>query len=569
MDGGSVDSFTEFLKSLGPARILSLGLVAIGLLGFFAYVGLRVSEAPMSLLYADLTSDDAAQIITQLETQSIPYELQGDGTKIFVPRDQALRLRMNMAEQGLPSGGAVGYEIFDNTDALGTTSFVQNLNYLRALEGELSRTIKAIDRVKAARVHLVLPEREVFSRERREPSASIVIRVSGEPLGRAQIRSIQHLTASAIDGLTPGNVSIVDEQGNLLASGAQDENEGLLSSSLDERNVAFERRLQAQIQTIVESIVGPDNSRIQVNAELDFNRITRTSDMFDPEGQVVRSTQTVEESSTSTDGVPNDAVTVGNAVPNAGLAEGEGAGSRDAQNRLEETVNYEISRTTQTEIIEAGSVKRLSVAVAVDGIYTGNDEAGATYSPRTEEELTKIAALVRSAIGFNETRGDVVEVVNIRFASRTLPEPLGEMEEPFLGLTKADYMRMGETGLLALVSLLVLLFVVRPLVRGIINPAPSSEQLALAGAGNVGADGLALPAGAGQAQLTGPNQTGQPAVGPDGEPLPQKSAVEQMIDIAQVEGKVKESSVKKVGELVANHPDETISILRSWLHESQ
>lgn len=523
----------------------------------------------MSLLYADLTSDDAAQIITQLESQSIPYELQGDGTKIFVPRDQALRLRMTMAEQGLPSGGAVGYEIFDNTDALGTTSFVQNLNYLRALEGELSRTIQAIDRVKAARVHLVLPEREVFSRERREPSASIVIRVSGEPLGRAQIRSIQHLTASAIDGLTPGNVSIVDEQGNLLASGAQDENEGLLSSSLDERNVAFERRMQSQIQTIVESIVGPDNARIQVNAELDFNRVTRTSDTFDPEGQVVRSTQTVEESSTSSDGVPNDAVTVGNAIPNAGLAEEGGAGSRDAQNRLEETVNYEISRTTQTEIIEAGSVKRLSVAVAVDGIYSGDAASDPSYSPRTEEELTKIAALVRSAIGFNESRGDVVEVVNIRFASRIAPEPLAEVEEPFLGLTKADYMRMGETGVLALVSLLILLFVVRPLIRGIVNPAPNPEQLALAGAGGVGPDGLALPAGGtGQAQLTGPSGAA-PQLGPDGEPLPEKSAVEQMIDIAQVEGKVKESSVKKVGELVANHPDETLSILRSWLHETQ
>ncbi|MEQ9518534.1 MAG: flagellar basal-body MS-ring/collar protein FliF [Parvibaculum sp.] len=563
-----MNSFTEFLKTLGPARILSLGLVAVGLLGFFAYVGLRVSAEPMSLLYADLTSDDAAQIITQLETQAIPYELQGDGTKIFVPRDQALRLRMNMAEQGLPSGGSVGYEIFDNTDALGTTSFVQNLNYLRALEGELSRTIQAIDRVKAARVHLVLPEREVFSRERREPSASIVIRVSGEQLGRAQIRSIQHLTASAIDGLTPGNVSIVDEQGNLLASGAQSESDGLLSSSLDERNIAYERRMQMQIQTIVESIVGVDNARIQVNAELDFNRVTRTSDTFDPEGQVVRSTQTVEESNTSSDGLPNNAVTVGNAVPNAGLADGDGTGSRDAQNRLEETVNYEISRTTQTEIIEAGSVKRLSVAVAVDGIYTNTPETDPAYSPRTEEELAKISTLVRSAIGFNETRGDVVEVVNIRFASRISPEPLADVEEPFLGLSKADYMRMGETGVLALISLLVLLFVVRPLIRGIINPGSTSKQLALAGGGGMGPGGIALPGTGGHAQLTGPGGSA-PALGPDGEPVPEKSAIEQMIDIAQVEGKVKESSVKKVGELVANHPDETLSILRSWLHEGQ
>jgi flagellar M-ring protein FliF len=557
-----VNSFTEFLKTLGPARIISLGLVAAGLFAFFAFVGLRVSESPMSLLYADLTQEDAAQIISELDAQAVPYELKGDGTKIFVPHDRSLRLRMSMAERGLPSGGSVGYEIFDNADALGTTSFVQNLNYLRALEGELARTIKAIDRVKAARVHLVLPEREVFSRERRDPSASIIVRVAGEPLSRAQIRSIQHLAASAIEGLTPGNVSIVDEKGTLLASGADGEGEGLLSSSLDERNVAYERRLQSQIETIVESIVGPDNARIQVSAELDFNRVTRTSDTFDPEGQVVRSTQTVEESNSSSDGVQNDGITVGNAVPGAGEGEGGANGSLDQSNRLEETVNYEISRTTQTEITEAGSVKRLSVAVAVDGIYNVAEDGTVTYTARSEDEVGKISALVRSAIGYDQARGDLVEVVNIQFAAKLAPEPLEEVEEPFLGLTKADYFRMGETGVLALVSLLVLMLVVRPLIRGIINPAPASDQLALAGAGIGGDPGsVALPGTEGQAQLPAPEGSEE---GEEGEV---KSAVEQMIDIAQVEGKVKESSVNKVGELVANHPDETMSILRSWLHE--
>jgi flagellar M-ring protein FliF len=561
--GGSVEGFTEFLKTLGPARILSLGLVAAGLIGFFAFIGIRVTEQPMSLLYSELTADDASGIITELEAQEIPYELRGDGTKIFVPQDRALRLRMTMAEHGLPSGGAVGYEIFDNSDALGTTSFVQNLNYLRALEGELARTIRAIDRVKSARVHLVLPEREVFSRERRDPSASIVLRIAGEQLSRNQISSIQHLTASAIDGLSPSNVSIVDEKGNLLASGAKGEDGGLLSTSLDERNVAYEGRIQAQIAKIVESIVGPDSARIQVTAELDFNRITRTSDMFDPEGQVVRSTQTVEESNSSSDGVANDGVTVGNAVPGAGL-DGEGAnGSRDQANRTEETVNYEISRTTQTEVIEAGSVKRLSVAVAVDGIYSEAADGTMTYAPRTEEELTKITALVRSAIGFNQERGDIVEVVNIQFAARRVPEPLPEIEEPFLGLTKADYMRMGETGVLALISLLVLLLVVRPLVRGIINPTPSPEQLALAGVPGGVEGAVAITGPDGQPQLPAPDGEAGAVTG-DSEP---KSAVEQMIDIAQVEGKVKESSVNKVGELIANHPDETMSILRSWLHE--
>jgi len=561
--GGSVNGFTEFVKTIGPARILSLGLVAAGLIAFFAYVGFRVTEAPMSLLYSDLTQEDASQIITELDAQAIPYKLRGDGTKIYVAEDRALRLRMAMAEQGLPTGGSVGYEIFDNTDALGTTSFVQNLNYLRALEGELARTIRTIDRIKSARVHLVLPEREVFSRERRAPSASIVIRVVGSSLSRNHIRSIQHLTAAAIDGLTPGHVSIVDERGNLLASGADGAEEGLMSAAMDERNLAYERRLRAQIGRIVESIVGTDSARIQVSAELDFNRITRTSDTFDPEGQVVRSTQTVEESNSSSDGIANDAVTVGNAIPDAGLDGGNGSGSLDQSNRIEETVNYEISRTTQTEIIEAGSVKRLSVAVAIDGVYTTDANGTSTYAPRSEDELNKIATLVRSAVGFDQARGDVVEVINIRFAARRIPDPIEEVEEPFLGLTKADYMRMGETGVLALISLLVLLFVVRPLIRGILNPAPATGQLALAGAGAGVVGNAALNSPDGQAQLPAPNGENNGAIPAKIE----KSAVEEMIDIAQVEGKVKESSVQKVGELVANHPDETMSVLRSWLHE--
>ena len=290
-----------------------------------------------------------------------------------------------------------------------------------------------------------------------------------------------------------------------------------------------------------------------------------TSDTFDPEGQVVRSTQTVEESNSSSDGLPNDAVTVGNAVPGAGEAEAGANGSLDQSNRLEETVNYEIPRTTQTEVIEAGSVKRLSVAVAVDGIYTVDANGATVYTPRSDEEVSKISALVRSAIGFDQARGDLVEVINIQFAAREAPEPLEEVEAPFLGLTKADYFRMGETGVLALISLLVLMFVVRPLIRGILNPTPTGDQLALAGAvAGAGAEAgsAALPGAEGQAQLPAPDgaineETGEP-----------KSAVEQMIDIAQVEGKVKESSVNKVGELVANHPDETMSILRSWLHEA-
>lgn len=558
-----MNSFADFLKTLGPSRIAALGLVAAGLFGFFAFVTIKVTEEPMALLYSELDQQDAAAILAELDAQNIPYELKGDGTRIFVPENRVLRMRMAMAEQGLPNGNIVGYEIFDNADALGTTSFVQNLNYLRALEGEMARTIRSIDRVENARVHLVLPEREVFSRQRREPSASIVLKVRGAPLAQSQVKAIQYLAASGVDGLKPGRVSIVDEAGNLLASGDGNETAAALNATFDERNIAYERRLRSEIERIVESIVGPEKARVRVTAELDFNRVTRTSDRYDPDGQVVRSTQTVEESSASSDGAVNDGVTVGNNVPDAnfGPENGDGAAATDTSSRVEETVNYEISRVTETEVLEAGRVKRISVAVLVDGVYDQTPDGQIDYQSRSSEDLEKIASLVRSAIGYDEERGDQVEVVNLRFAPQSEAEKLPEIEEPFLGLRKADYIRIGEIAALLIISVLVLLFVVRPFIRGLNAPTSTGTNLALpAGTQYTAEDGTQMIA-------QGTNEQGEPIAALPGPQVQRTSDVESMIDIARVEGKVRESSVKKVGELISGHPDETLAIIRNWLHE--
>ena len=201
---------------------MAMVAVTAALIGFFAFVIMRVTTPQMTTLFTDLSTEDSSGIIKDLERQAIPFELRNDGAVIMVPKDKVTRLRMKLAEGGLPKGGGVGYEIFDKSDALGTTSFVQNINHLRALEGELARTIRAIDRIQAARVHLVLPERPLFSRETPEPSASIVVRVRGA-LEPQQIRAIRHVVASAVNGLKPQRVSIVDEAGQLLADGASGE----------------------------------------------------------------------------------------------------------------------------------------------------------------------------------------------------------------------------------------------------------------------------------------------------------------------------------------------------------
>ncbi|HEX2216376.1 MAG TPA: flagellar basal-body MS-ring/collar protein FliF, partial [Xanthobacteraceae bacterium] len=215
-----MQNFFDFLRSLGAARLAAMAAVTIVLLGFFAFVITRITAPQMTPLFTELSPADAGAIIKDLESQGIAYEMKADGGTVLVPKDQVARLRMKLAEAGLPKGGGIGYEIFDKSDVLGATSFVQNINRLRALEGELARTIRALDRVQAARVHLVLPERPLFSREKVEPSASIVLKLRGS-LEAQQVRAIRHLVASAVNGLKPERVSIVDEAGQLLADGSQ------------------------------------------------------------------------------------------------------------------------------------------------------------------------------------------------------------------------------------------------------------------------------------------------------------------------------------------------------------
>lgn len=547
----------SILTRLGAGRLAAMAAVTAALVAFFAFVILRFSEPTMSPLFTGLDIKDSSAIVQELESGGIKYEIRGDGSTIMVPQDQVARLRMTMAENGLPAGGGVGYEIFDKGDSLSATSFVQNINQLRALEGELARSIRGIDRVDSARVHLVIPERALFQRDREPPSASIVLKVRGE-LDAGQIRAIRHLIASAVEGLKPDRVSIIDEAGRLLADGAGSE---VNSGAADERQVAFERRLNEQVTRIVESVVGAGRARVQITAELDFNKVTQTQDLFDPDSRVVRSTQTREESSASNQNTPDAGVTVGNQLPGAN-AQSNSDQSKEQSNKTEETVNYEISRTTKTEIIEGGRVKRVSVAVLVDGIYQPDASGNVAYAPRAQEDLDRITALVRSAIGFDQQRGDQVEVVNLRFAEGpAVPEA-----SPDLGLmgliafTKDDIVHLIEMGVLAVLSLLVLLFVVRPLVRRVLGPEVAQTQAtaALTGPGAVPANGIA-------------NVLADSTVGADGKlnlPSADDSKTLKMLEIAQINGDIQQKSVDRIGELVERNPTETMSLIRTWLNDA-
>ncbi|MGA8969522.1 MAG: flagellar basal-body MS-ring/collar protein FliF [Pseudolabrys sp.] len=561
-----MQGFFDFVKSLGAARMAAMAAVTLTLIGFFSFLMIRMTTPQMVPLFTDLSVEDSASIIKDLERQAVPYQIKNDGTIIMVPKDNVARLRMKLAESGLPKGGGVGYEIFDKTDALGATTFVQNINHLRALEGELARTIRGIERVQAARVHLVLPERPLFSRDKVDASASIVLKVRGT-LEPQQVRAIRHLVATAVNGMKPERVSVIDETGKLLADGAAQDNP-LGGVSSDERKLAYENRLRTEVETIVSSVVGPGHARVQINADFDVNRITQTSDKFDPDGRVVRSSQTREEQSATNDN-KEGTVSVGTELP-GGKQQSEGAAKGDQSRKTEEIVNYEISRTTKTEVIEAGRVNRISAAVLVDGNYTKNDKGELAYQPRPKEEIDRIAALVRSAIGFDAKRGDQVEVVNLRFAETTpspINEPVGWMS--YLQFTKDDIMRGAELGVMVVLGLVVMFIVVRPLVRRVITPdgvlpGQVMASAVVAPSAEAAAGGMGIPGVAGSITSTGgPNVS---IVGGD-EAVAISNRTSAMIDIAKVQGQVHAQSVQKVGELADKNPHEAVSIIRNWLHE--
>ncbi|HVZ99583.1 MAG TPA: flagellar basal-body MS-ring/collar protein FliF [Caulobacterales bacterium] len=542
-----MNGLTQLLLKTGPTRLIAaLAVTAIVAALLFAVI-FRMGGEEKSLLFADVDMREAGQITQKLEQANIPYELRGDGSSIFVARSRVLEARMMLSADGLPSRGSVGYEIFDNPDALGQTQFQQNINRLRALEGELARTIASLDGIASARVHLVLPERQLFSQDTEQPSASIVLQLKRDALTSGQVRAIRNLVASATPGLASNRVTILDETGRLLAA-ASDGAGDAAGDGMDARQAAEEERIRHVVSDIVEGVVGPGNARVQVSAEMNFDRISETSERFDPEGRVVRSSTTTESTANSQDRTAAQGATAGANVPDGAGANGPQAGSSNANNSSQEVTNYEISRTTTTRISDGGTIKRLSVAVAVDGVTApGQGNAAPQWTARTPEEMQRLTQLVRSAVGFSEQRGDVVEVVNVRFARS--PSEGAAAAAPGL-FDNLSIMRLVEVGAGLIAALALIFFVLRPLIAGLVR-----------GGANAAAAAVGTPALAGAPPYAAALPAPEGAAGGAGE-------IEPSIDIAQIQGRVRASSVKKVAEVVDQHPDESIQIIRGWLNNA-
>ena len=538
-----MNNFIQSIKNLSPGRLASIAAIVIFLISFFVYLATKLNTGDYAVLYTDLEMEDAKQIVQHLETANIKYRLTKNGTEILVPEEDVNKMRIDTADLAMASKGSnVGYEIFDNTDALGSTNFVQNVNLIRALEGELARTIRSVDHIKSARVHLVLPKREMFSREEQMPTASVVIKTDGGKLSLESIHSIQQLIAAAVPKLDVKNVSIVDSAGNLLTNNFEDE-EAVTVANNEALRLEQERKMSLQVQNLKRhfALLFEGKVRAQVNLDMDFDQIVTNEEIYDPDSQVVRSQATVTDNST-TDNVEQP-VSVAQNIPNGDMV-AAGTGSVSRKSRTEETVNYEISKVVRNKVKNSGTIKRLGVAVIVDGIYERNAEGKVVYRDRTPEEMEQIRSLVKSAVGFDAERGDMVEVANMKFASNQ-PEIEEVNEVLIMGFTKDELIRIAEGIGVAIVAILVILLVIRPLINNAFETNTANGEGRLLG-DNAEEDNLLLS-----------NFLNEE----DGE-------IDELINMNKIDGRIKVSSLKKINDIVEKNPDAAVNIIRGWLYSS-
>ncbi|NDF12736.1 MAG: flagellar M-ring protein FliF [Proteobacteria bacterium] len=538
-----MNAMMQSFRGMGTSRVILLAVVGVVMMIAFGLVATRLNEPVMSPLYSNLSVEEGGEIIAELDKMGVPYVIGANGTQVSVPSSEVLKLRLSLAQKGMPSSGSiVGYEIFDKSEALGTSNFVQNVNMLRALEGELARTIASLSWVASARVHIVMPRKQIFNREKVDPSASVVLTLKDKKYrpSKEEASAISHLLSTAVPELKIGKITIVDNAGKLLAKGSQDSDDpNMAASDSDEFRVAYETRLKRTIEELIEQSVGVGRVRAEVSADIGFDRIVKNSETYDPDGQVVRSVQTSEEKENSSEG-DSGTVSVKNNLPDA-TAGGGGGTSRNNVQRTDETTNYEISKTVTNHVSEVGQVKKVSVAVMVDGTYNFDTEQGKNiYTPRSDEELEKMRALVRSAVGFDEKRGDKVEIINMPFSREG--DDFKDEEKPFDWL-KRDLQNILKTLVIGIVAIMVIMMVIRPLVNRAFEVAPPEPEI-----------GAALGLNPNLGAATG---------GPGAPEISLES--DDGIDLQSIQNRSKGSALKKVNDVAQSNPEETLQVIRDWM----
>ena len=533
----------QFFKEMSPVRLAATGLTALTFLILFAIYLAKINSDEFQTLYYDLDLQDSSKIVQELDARRIPYEATDDGSTIKVHKTEVVKARLELAQVGLPTtGSVVGYEVFDKDDSIGATNFSQNVKLLRALEGELSRTISAFEEVDKSRVHLVMPQREIFSKDRADPRASIIVRLKGNKrLSKSQIDAMTHLVVTAVPNLDISNVTIVDTKGNALKIGSSSEEGDLSGAKNEELRIAEEMRIKRSIESLLERTFGEGKVKATVALDMNFDRTVSNSEIYDPDSAVIRSVQSIDErEQTPILGAEGD-VSVANNIPGGG-GDASDSSKFAITEKSDSTTNYEISKTIKNHISETGIVNRMSIGILVDGTYIKDEEAETrTYVPRSDEDLGKIKNLVMVGVGFDEDRGDKIEVVNMQFSS--------DFDD--LELEPSDWIReelpnLFQTLIFAIVVLLVLITVIRPIALKAFEVKKANELF----------DG----------------QNTETVIGPDGKPVPVATLPEGFIatgasSIPGSNQEVSENAVTKINELSESSPQDLVNVLRKWMNE--
>lgn len=472
----------NLFKSLSAGKRIALLILAVGSLAGFVFLMNWAGSPEFHPLYSNLDASDAGVILNRLKEQKIPYRLSAGGSTILIPQERIYETRMALASEGLPQGGSIGFELFDETK-LGMTEFAQNVNYQRALQGELVRTINGFSEVESCRVHIVMPEKSLFVDQQEAASASVVLKLHhGKWLSQQQIQGIVHLVSSSVARMTPENVTVVDSSGRLLTGHDDPSGIAALSSDQLDYQAKIERKLENRVMTMLEKALGANRAIVRVSCALNFKRHEMTEERYFPENQVIRSEQMFNETSREADPIPRGIPGIQSNLPETSPAQNQTTeGENTTFAKQDRTVNYEIGKLTSRTMEPVGTTERISVAVLVDGTYQSHakddGESEWTYVPRSVEELTKIENLVKSAVNFVADRGDRVEVVNIPFESAKIGESAEDsMIEVWLARLK-NYRPYFKYAFLSLFLILTFLFVVQPLIRWLTGHTTGDAEL--------------------------------------------------------------------------------------------
>lgn len=502
---------SSFLGRLTTGQKILMGLVVVGVIAGIIGLISFVNRPTYSTLFSNVNPQDASKIVEKLKEKNIPYSLEDGGKTILVPKQQIYELRLALAGDGLPQSSIIGYEIFDRTN-LGVSDFVQKVNYRRAIEGEIARTILQLDEVEGARVHIVVPEKALFQEDEKSATASVVLKLkTGKPLAKNIIQGITHLVSSSVEGLDPVNVTIVDARGNLLSENSKPNSVVALTSSQYEMQKSVEQYLAGKAQSMLEGVLGTGNAIVQVNVELDFRQVERTMEQYDPEKTAVRSEQLTEE-------------------------KGAGADSGSGSSRTNSITNYEINKNIERIVENAGGVKRITVAALINGtqkIVESNGTQNTEYVPRKKEEIDQLTEIVKRAVGFDPLRNDEVSVVNHQFDTTLKEQDLIYKETPF-----SDWYQIADK-----------VFILVAMIGGVLIIRSLLGRLRVRSSGGVYSDsqlGMALQGGSGNRGR-----------------IQMKSPETEINEDAMVRAERRKSIVG----YVKDKPEEASRLLKVWLSE--